>query len=485
MWSPPTIDAPEPLFPERTVPVDAAPRALIVLALLAGITFDIGIRGGPSNALVAVAIMLVVAALATHHRVEQPSARMLALIAIAPAAFLAFRTTPATTSANLVAIVVLIGLACAYARSGSVFDTTPGALTVRAARSVERTSTALFMLRPALPHTGGRATTFGVRVAKPTAIAIPILAIVVALLAAADPVFKRLLIPRWSAGPIAGHMVLIAVFACVVVAIAAGAQGDTQPTPKTGRFRALEVTVMLGLAATVLGLFAIAQLVALSDAGNRLVVEAGLTPAEYARSGFFQLCWATALLVAFLAIVRGLAEPGSFDRAAVRVLATTVPLMAIGLVVVSLRRMALYDDAFGLTMLRVWVVGAALWMGVVLVLLAARNAGVGNRRNWLFGGALTAAFVLVVVANVVSPEAFIVRHNVQRAEQGHEFDATYLAELSDDATPALVDALEHSPSPEVRAQLRAALDCTRAKTGAAALNIAARQAADARARVCR
>jgi hypothetical protein len=241
---------------------------------------------------------------------------------------------------------------------------------------------------------------------------------------------------------------------------------------------------MLGLATIVLGLFAIAQLVALSDAGDRLVLEAGLTPAEYARSGFFQLCWATAFLVAFLAIVRGVAEPGSFDRGLVRVLATLVPVMAIGLVVVSLRHMALYDDAFGLTMLRLWVVVAAVWMGVVLVMIAGRNAGVGRGRNWLFGGTLTAALALVLAVNIVSPEAFIVRHNVQRAEQGHEFDASYLAGLSDDAAPALVDASERSSSRTVRAQLRAVLACARGKSGVAALNVAAAAASKARTKAC-
>ena len=66
---------------------------------------------------------------------------------------------------------------------------------------------------------------------------------------------------------------------------------------------------MLALAAGVLALFVVSQLVALTDAGDRLVESAGLTPAEYARSGFFQLCWATGLVLAFLWLVRSLATP--------------------------------------------------------------------------------------------------------------------------------------------------------------------------------
>ena len=40
-----------------------------------------------------------------------------------------------------------------------------------------------------------------------------------------------------------------------------------------------------------------------------LIESAGLTPAEDARSGFFQLCWATGLLLAVLTVVRALADP--------------------------------------------------------------------------------------------------------------------------------------------------------------------------------
>lgn len=59
-------------------------------------------------------------------------------------------------------------------------------------------------------------------------------------------------------------------------------------------------------------LFVAAQLVAMTTAGERLVRQSGMTPSEYARSGFFQLCWATLVIVSLLAV--------------------------------SLRRMALYDE---------------------------------------------------------------------------------------------------------------------------------------------
>jgi hypothetical protein len=158
-------------------------------------------------------------------------------------------------------------------------------------------------------------------------------------------------------------------------------------------------------------------------------------------------------------------------------------LLALGLVAVSLRRMALYDEAFGLTMLRLAVVGAAVWMGVVLLLIAARDLGLGAGRDWVVGGATIAALVVVLVADVANPEAFVVRHNVDRAAHGAELDAGYLLELSDDALPAYADA-RRDATPALRARLGLGLLCEDLLTGVADLNLSAARADDTRADLC-
>lgn len=139
--------------------------------------------------------------------------------------------------------------------------------------------------------------------------------------------------------------------------------------------------------------------------------------------------------------------------------------------------MALYDQAFGLTMLRLAVVGAIVWIGMVLLAMAARNAGVAGGRRWVLGAAVAAAFCLVVVANLIDPEGFVVTHNVARASQGAEVDAAYLAELSDDAIPAIAAAIGRTPEPDLRRRLRAALGCDQERSGVARLNASRARAA--------
>jgi D-arabinose 1-dehydrogenase-like Zn-dependent alcohol dehydrogenase len=131
-------------------------------------------------------------------------------------------------------------------------------------------------------------------------------------------------------------------------------------------------------------------------------------------------------------------------------------------------------------MLRLWVVGAAVWMALVLVMTVVRSASSRSGRNWLVAGAGAAALALVLVADVAGAEAFVARHNIERARHGADLDTGYLAHLSDDAVPAIASAVESSDDPQVRSHLVAALLCHDDREGAAALNLAAARAADIR-----
>jgi hypothetical protein len=311
-----------------------------------------------------------------------------------------------------------------------------------------------------------------------------LLALIVALLASGDAVFARLLLPGVTPGPVIGHNVLIALFGIGVLFTVAAAGADTEDEVTAGPFGAIEVVTMLVLAAGVLGLFVVSQLVALTATGERLLTSSGLTTAECARSGFFQLCWATGTLVAFLGLVRALAAPGVMDQRVVRLAAGGVPLLSLGLVVVCLRRMSLYDEAFGLTMLRLSVVAVALCLGVLLVLIAVPNLSPERGSSWVLGASAAAALALILTTDILDPEAFVVRHNLDRAAEGAELDVAYLAQLSDDALPALAGALGDPLRAPVHQSLRLALRCEHDVVGVARLNVAAARAAYERARLC-
>ena len=469
--------------------VDPAPGRLVLWVLVGGIAFDVGIRGGVSNLVVGLGFWVLAAMLLADRRARTVQARALLIAALLPAAALGLRASPWLATSNLLAVVGLTGTAVVLARSGSIFDTTPGRLVRRTIPALGRAALAPLVLRPLLPQlSGDRVRTSG-RVLLALALTVPVVGTLVALLAAADPVFEGMVTPDVSAGPLAGHLVLVGFFAAGLLVAAASAAGDSDDHLAAGQFGKLEVLTMLGGAAAVLGLFVVAQLVALTSAGDRLIHEAGLTPAEYARGGFFQLCWAAALVVTFLAVVGFLAAPDTRQATAVKALSALVPTLAVGLVVVSLRRLAYYDDAFGLTMLRLWVVGAAIWMGAVLVMIALRSLGVGGDRHWVLGGATVTALALVLLADLANPEAFVVHHNAAwaREDDDRELDLDYLRGLSDDAVPAMVDELgtaAFTADADFFAYERDPMSCDDETTGVAALNWGVQQAADARRASC-
>lgn len=220
------------------------------------------------------------------------------------------------------------------------------------------------------------------------------------------------------------------------------AQPAGQPTTISWRLGAIEVTVVLASVTALFGTFAVAQLVTLSGGGRRVIETAGLTYAEYARSGFFQLLWVAGITLCLLLAVRA-----ATDLTAVRarrrflLLSELVVMLTLLIVVVAFRRMHLYERVFGLTMLRLYVELFTMWIGAVFVLLGLSLAGVWARRAWLIPAAVAAGLLLLLGLNVANPESVVVRHNVAHAERTGSFDPAYLAELSQDAVPTLIGEL--------------------------------------------
>ena len=135
-------------------------------------------------------------------------------------------------------------------------------------------------------------------------------------------------------------------------------------------------------------------------------------------------------------------------------------------------------------MLRLFSTAFALWVGVVFVLLAVSFAGVHARRKWLVPAALAAALVALLALDLANPEALVVRRNLDRLDRTGRVDVDYLAGLSDDAVPALVDALprlDEAGRQRLEARICAAGPPPR---GWLATNLGARRAEDARREAC-
>jgi hypothetical protein len=405
--------------------------ALVVAALLDVTTFE-GV-GTLAGALLVVASAIGIIA---TRRASSRDSVVLAAFAVVLGGFLVLRAAPWLNAIDATgAGLALVGAAILTNRGGA-FDVGPAALQKMLRQS------SLEVARRAFGVVGWGRTTVaavvpaeGAGVVRGMAIAVPVTGALVALLASADTVFAHLLQLNAPTGALAHHGVALAFGAGGMLALASGA--DYAPVsvapPRSPRGRRTEAYIVLAAVDVVLALFATTQLVAALGGANAVVRSAGVSYAEYARSGFFQLVAAASLMLAVVGFARALARP-SRGLILLSLLAIGLTLMVVG---VAAERMRLYQDAYGLTVLRLAVLWSILWIAIALVLVGAAIVRVRARRHWLTGALATATAVVLVALNISNPEAIIARTNLDRARHGAQIDRAYLAGLSADAAGVL------------------------------------------------
>lgn len=162
----------------------------------------------------------------------------------------------------------------------------------------------------------------------------------------------------------------------------------------------------------------------------------GLTYANYARQGFWQLAAVTVLTLVVVAVVARKIERGNGrDRLLARILLGLLCSLSLVIVASALHRMSLYENEFGYTRLRLAVMAVELWLGVIFVLLLA--AGVRMSGRWLPRAVLASAVVGLLGFAALNPDAYIAERNVYRFQSTGRLDIAYLRGLSVDAVPAL------------------------------------------------
>jgi two-component system, OmpR family, sensor histidine kinase BaeS len=229
------------------------------------------------------------------------------------------------------------------------------------------------------------------------------------------------------------------------------------------------------------GAWAVLGLGRATSAGHRILVTRGLTYAQYARSGFFQLLACAAITLVVLLSVRACSRP---CRQLLTALCAVTIALTLGVVFSAISRLELYEAAFGLTLLRLACLAAACWIAVIFLLLAATLPRRGLAARYFPAAMVISGLTAVAVWAIVNPAGIVARTDVHRAQGGRPLDVSQLAGLGPDAVPALTAAVPEL-SPADATPLRQAL-CTAGRVSAAgaALNLSRRSADDALARLC-
>lgn len=273
------------------------------------------------------------------------------------------------------------------------------------------------------------------------AAAVPVAAVFGGLLMQADPAFDRLVSRALDIElvPLVSHLATVVLWAWLSAGVL---RLVCRPDEARSAVAARRGTLGLGEVGTVLVvvdlLFAAFVLVQFRYlfGGNELVRElTGMSYAEYARRGFFELVAVAALsLPLLLAADHWLDQRDPVRVRRVRQLSGVMLLLLDVMLASALLRMWLYTAQFGLTELRFYTTAFMGWLVLVFGWFVATV--LRGRRERFGTGALLAGWLVLAALNLVNPDGVIAEVNLGRAARGRPLDVAYAATLSADALPA-------------------------------------------------
>lgn len=265
------------------------------------------------------------------------------------------------------------------------------------------------------------------------------------LFASADAAFSELLsryTPTIDGPAVALWVFLFLVGALVTVAAVylVSAPPDLSGMDTPGRPRLGLAEWVLPIAALVLLFagFVVVQVAVLFGGRRHVLSTAGLSYAEYARSGFWQLVLVTLLtLLIISAMARWASRETARDRTVLRVLLGLLCALSVVVVASALFRMYTYQEAYSFTGERIFVMAFELLLGSIFILVML--AGIRWYGVWIPRAVAGLAVVMLLTLAGLNPEQYAAERNVARYQETKKIDLWYLRALSADATPALAE----------------------------------------------
>ncbi|MGE5327074.1 MAG: DUF4153 domain-containing protein [Deltaproteobacteria bacterium] len=284
--------------------------------------------------------------------------------------------------------------------------------------------------------------------ARGSLFALPPVIVFAALLMQADPVFDKIIKAVFYIDftTLLSHLFLIAFFAWVTAGYFRGVLYEWDvpvnvgAPSKTFGIGIIETGIVLGAIDLLFLSFVLVQLRYLFGGHALVQATTGLTYAEYARRGFFELSAVAALVLPLLLGMHWLLRKDNPSHARTfRVLAGFQIVLLFVIIASAAQRMRMYQLEYGLTELRVYTMAFIIWLAVVFLWFAVTVLA-GHRERFIFG-AMISGFLAIAALQAINPDALIARTNLARAREGRRFDARYVASLDADAVPELLAAL--------------------------------------------
>lgn len=278
-------------------------------------------------------------------------------------------------------------------------------------------------------------------------ISIPILVLVIPLLSSADMVFHSYLRNFTKIGEIVNLRSLLAqsiIIFAVFVYVFAYLWSFLLQHPETGNKNMAfsfnwDPTVIITVLTVINVVYLFFSLVQFSYlyGGEGHLLPAGFTYAEYARRGFWELVAVTIInLSILLSCMKFVQKDNKTGYLWSRILLGLLIIFSLNMLFSAHFKMSLYENAYGLTYLRVFV---HYFMGLLLVFFLLALGNLTVIKLHLVKSFIIVSLVFYTVLNFLGVDNLIVQHNLKMYSQTGKIDIFYIEYLSDDAVPEMIN----------------------------------------------
>lgn len=273
---------------------------------------------------------------------------------------------------------------------------------------------------------------------------IPVITVTALLLGQADPAFGRLVesVIAFFSEDLIEHLTVSMALAWIVGGWLRGLSTREGAVIRFDQFGTFKLP-MTALAPTLYGLLLVLaaylglQVRTLFGGAEFVRATAGLSYANYARHGFFELVAVTMIVLVVLTLADAVLERREArDEDRFRAAGWMLLLLTAVLAVSAVHRMSVYVQMFGLSSDR--VLALAVMLGISTTLVWFGVSVLRGRREVFVRGLCAISVVWVLALHAVNPDALVARVNLSGSRALARFDVPYHAKLSADALPVLL-----------------------------------------------
>ena len=183
--------------------------------------------------------------------------------------------------------------------------------------------------------------------------------------------------------------------------------------------------------------------------GNR--PDGWLIFSEYARQGFFELCGIAAINLVILTVVNVTSKKQRVESRLLKAFNIALALITLLLIATAFSKMALYIDAYGLTMPRLLPCVFMVFLAIVFIaLIFLQKWNFSIVRLSLITGA-----VMICVLCLSNPDFLVVRYNSNRFISGtlQEYDMEILYRAGNAGVLPALDVFNKTDDPQLRSEI--------------------------------